>query len=146
MTRTLTGTRSPGCQRKRRSSTGQEAGRILYRDLPGLLFKSHGLQSWNGKGREARIAKATGMIVKNLAGLVVPEHNLSANSMSKPDRIRGIIKSSLGKITKAEILEHCPDISKITVQRTLAELQRRGEVVKLSGRRYTAYTWNRERE
>ena len=71
---------------------------------------------------------------------------LSVSSLSKPDRIRAVIKSTLGKVTKAEILQKCPDISQVTVQRTLIELQKRGEIIKLSGGRYTAYTWNRERE
>ena len=70
---------------------------------------------------------------------------LATSGMSKPDRIREIIKDTLGKITKAEILEQCPDISQITVQRTLAELQKSGEIIKLSGGRYTAYIWNREK-
>ena len=71
---------------------------------------------------------------------------LAVSGMSKPDRVREIIKGTLGKITKAEILEQCPDISQITVQRTLAELQKNGDIIKLSGGRYTAYIWNRERE
>ena len=57
-----------------------------------------------------------------------------------------IIKNHLGKITKSEIMAKCPDISQITVQRTLAELLKSGEIIKLSGGRYTSYTWNRERE
>ena len=65
--------------------------------------------------------------------------------MSKPDRIREIIKGTLGKITKAEIMKQCPDISAITVQRTLFELQKSGDIIKLSGGRYTAYIWNREK-
>ena len=60
--------------------------------------------------------------------------------------VREIIKNHLGKITKSEIMEKCPDISQITVQRALAELLKSGEIIKLSGGRYTAYTWNRERE
>ena len=71
---------------------------------------------------------------------------LAVSGMSKPDRIREIIKGTLGKITKAEILEQCPDISQITVQRTLAELQKSRDIIKLSGGRYTAYIWNRERD
>ena len=70
---------------------------------------------------------------------------LAASDMSKPDRIREIIKGTLGKITKAEIIEQCPDISQITVQRTLADLQKSGEILKLSGGRYAAYIWNREK-
>ena len=71
---------------------------------------------------------------------------LAVSGMSKPDRIREIIKGTLGKVTKAEIIQQCPDISKITIQRTLADLQKNGEILKLSGGRYTAYIWNREKE
>ena len=69
---------------------------------------------------------------------------LVTSGMSKPDRIREIIKDTLGKITKAKIMEKCPDISQVTVQRTLIELQKKGEIIKLGGGRYTAYIWNRE--
>lgn len=71
---------------------------------------------------------------------------LAASDMSKPDRIREIIKGTLGKITKAEIIEQCPDISQVTVQRTLSDLQKSGEILKLGGGRYTSYIWNREKE
>lgn len=71
---------------------------------------------------------------------------LTNRGLSKPDRVREIIHSSLGKITKAEIMAKCPDISQITVQRTLAELLQNHEIIKLSGGRYTAYVWNRENE
>lgn len=71
---------------------------------------------------------------------------LTNRGLSKPDRVREIIRSSLGKITKAEIMAKCPDISQITVQRTLAELLQNHEIIKLSGGRYTAYVWNRENE
>ncbi len=66
--------------------------------------------------------------------------------INKPNRVREIIRGHLGKITKAEILEQCPDISQTTVQRALNELVKNGEVIKIGGGRYTAYTWNRERE
>ena len=69
---------------------------------------------------------------------------LVTSGMSKPERIRVIIKDTLGKITKAEIMEKCPDIRQVTVQRTLIELQKKGEIIKLGGGRYTAYIWNRE--
>jgi Fic family protein len=66
--------------------------------------------------------------------------------MSKPDRVREIIKNTLGTISKIEILQKCPDISQITVQRALAKLVESGEVLKIGGGRYTKYTWNRENE
>lgn len=71
---------------------------------------------------------------------------LSLKGLSKPDRIRALIQDTLGKITKTEIMEKCPDISQATVQRTLMELQKKGEIIKLGGGRYTAYIWNRENE
>ena len=71
---------------------------------------------------------------------------LTTKGLSKPDRVREIIKNHLGKITKSEIMAACPDISQITVQRALAELLKSGEIIKLGGGRYTSYTWNRERE
>ena len=71
---------------------------------------------------------------------------LTTKGLSKPDRVREVIKNHLGKITKSEIMEKCPDISQITVQRALAELLKSGEIIKLGGGRYTSYTWTRERE
>lgn len=71
---------------------------------------------------------------------------LVTSGMSKPDRIRELIKNTLGKITKTEIMEKFPDISQATVQRTLIELQKNNEIIKLSGGRYTAYIWNREND
>ena len=71
---------------------------------------------------------------------------MSARNQSKPERIRSIIRESVGRITKAEIMEKCPDISQVTVQRTLADLTAKGEIIKIGGGRYTSYTWNRENE
>lgn len=70
---------------------------------------------------------------------------LTTKNLSKPDRIREIIKGRIGKITKAEIAEKCPDISQTTIQRTLTELLKNNEIIKISGGRYTAYSWNWER-
>lgn len=69
---------------------------------------------------------------------------LSNSSLSKPDRVREIIKETVGTITKAEIMEKCPDISQITIQRTLMQLLNNGEILKISGGRYTKYVWNRD--
>ena len=71
---------------------------------------------------------------------------LTANNMSKPERIREIIKDTLGMITKTEIMEKCPDISQVTVQRALNDLLKSGEIIKIGGGRYTAYTWNHNKE
>lgn len=62
--------------------------------------------------------------------------------MSKPDRISYIIRNHIGKITKAEIIERCPDISDTTVSRTLNELLKNNDIIKVNGGRYTSYIWN----
>jgi len=69
---------------------------------------------------------------------------LSTGGFTKAERIRELIKDHLGKITKAELMELCPDISQATVQRTLAELLANGEITKIGGGRYTSYIWNGE--
>ena len=66
------------------------------------------------------------------------------SNLSKPDRIREIIKTHIGTITKAELLNMNPDISDTTVQRALTDLLKRGEIKKIGGGRYTKYTWNTE--
>ena len=64
----------------------------------------------------------------------------------KPNRVRDIIKSHLGTITKTEIMQQCPDVSQTTIQRALNDLVKSGEIIKIGGGRYTSYTWNREVE
>ena len=71
---------------------------------------------------------------------------IATSKMSKPERIREIIKETLGKITKTEIMQKCPDISQVTVQRALGELVTSGEILKIGGGRYTAYMWNHNKE
>lgn len=69
-----------------------------------------------------------------------------SESTRKPNRVRDIIKGHLGKITKAEIMQQCPDVSQTTIQRALNDLTKSGEVIKIGGGRYTSYTWNREND
>lgn len=70
---------------------------------------------------------------------------LTTSGLSKPERIREIFKDTLGKITKTEIAHKCPDISQVTIQRTLNDLLKNGEIIKVGGGRYTSYIWNREK-
>ena len=70
---------------------------------------------------------------------------LTVQGMSKPDRVRELIKNTVGTITKSEIMKKCPDISQVTVQRALAELMESGEIIRIGGGRYTKYTWNHNR-
>ncbi len=92
--------------------------------------------------------------VRFLLGVIVAAYRdfssriqyLTTSGLSKPDRVREIIKGTLGTITKTDILQKCPDISQITVQRALNDLLNSQEIIKLGGGRYTAYTWNREKK
>ena len=71
---------------------------------------------------------------------------LSTSGMSKPQRVREIVRGSIGKMTRAQIMEKCPDISRVTVERALTDMVKKGEILKIGGGRYTAYVWNRENE
>lgn len=64
--------------------------------------------------------------------------------LNKTERIRKLLANTLGKMTKAEIMEQCPDISQITVQRTLNELVKTNQIIKIGGGRYTQYIYNRD--
>lgn len=88
--------------------------------------------------------------VKYMLGIIVAAYRefssrvnlIAAEGRSKPDRIKEIIRTTLGPITKSEIMKECPDISQVTVQRTLAELVESGMISKIGGGRYTKYLWN----
>ena len=60
-------------------------------------------------------------------------------SLSKPDRVKAVIEQKVGKITKKEIMELCPDISKVTVERTLTELVKSGYIAKVGAGPSTGY-------
>ena len=91
--------------------------------------------------------------VKYMLGVIVGAYRefssriklLITQNISKPERIEEIIKNNPGIITKKEIAEKCPDISVVTIQRTLAELLTAEKILKIGGGRYTKYTWNNER-
>lgn len=65
---------------------------------------------------------------------------------SKSDQVRELIKYTMGPITKSEILQGCPGVSLVTVQRTLNELVKNGVIEKIGGGRYTQYIWKEKEE
>ena len=71
---------------------------------------------------------------------------LITRGLSKPGRVREIIRTTTGRITKAQIMAQCPDISQVTVERALRDMLDKDEILKISGGRYTSYTWNWEGE
>jgi len=64
---------------------------------------------------------------------------LTQRGLSKPARIKAVIDRKIGKISKVEILEACPDISRVTVERTLTSLVKEGYIVKIGAGRSTVY-------
>ena len=92
--------------------------------------------------------------IKYMLGVVVASYRefssrvklLIMSGLTKRDRIGEVIKQNLGTITKSEIMKKCPDISQITIQRALIELQEQEKIIKIGGGRYTKYTWNWDKE
>ena len=88
--------------------------------------------------------------VKYMLGVIVAAYKdfservktITVGNNSKPERVKEVIKNHLGKITKSQIMEKCPDIGQVTIQRTLSELLKTNQIVKIGGGRYTAYVWN----
>ncbi len=85
--------------------------------------------------------------VKYYLGIILKAYNefesrvehLKHRSLSKPDRIKNVIDNKVGKITKKEIMDLCPDISKVTVERTLTELVKSGYIAKVGAGPATGY-------
>ena len=85
--------------------------------------------------------------VKYYLGIMLKAYNefesrveyLKHRNLSKPDRIKAVIDNKVGKITKKEILELCPDISRVTVERTLTDLVKSGYIAKVGAGPSTGY-------
>lgn len=61
--------------------------------------------------------------------------------MRKPERIEKVLANSIGKVTKADIVRECPDISLTTIERTLHGLLAQGRIEKVGAGRSTGYVW-----
>ena len=62
--------------------------------------------------------------------------------LSKSARIKALFDTSLAPLRKADIAERCPDISLITIERTLKALCDAGYLVRIGQGRATAYARN----
>ncbi len=67
---------------------------------------------------------------------------MSNKKMTIKDRTETIIKNHLGKISKQEIAEMCPDISIGSIERVLSQLLKEDKILKITGGRYTTYIYN----
>ncbi|MBQ4619865.1 MAG: Fic family protein [Clostridia bacterium] len=70
------------------------------------------------------------------------EH-LTTKGISKPERVRRFIENKLGKVTKKDIMDACPDISATTIERALGDLVKDGTIIKIGNGRGTGYVYNR---
>lgn len=85
--------------------------------------------------------------VKYYLGIMLKAYNefesrvehLKNRTLSKPERIKAMIDQKVGKITKKEIMEAHPDISKTTVERTLADLVKSEYIAKVGSGPATGY-------
>ena len=80
-----------------------------------------------------------GIILKSYREFESRVELLQNRSLSKPERIKTIIDGHIGKISKKQIAEQCPDISVTTIERTLANLVKTGYIKKIGAGRTTAY-------
>ena len=89
-------------------------------------------------------AVRAGKTIDNIAAFATmiqkgtPEH-LKNRTLSKPERIKAMIDQKVGKITKKEIMDAHPDISKTTVERTLADLVKSEYIAKVGSGPATGY-------
>ena len=85
--------------------------------------------------------------VKYYLGIMLKAYNefedrvehLKHRKLSKPERIKELFEKKVGKVTKKEIMELCPDISKVTVERTLTALVKSGYLEKVGAGPSTGY-------
>ena len=85
--------------------------------------------------------------VKYYLGIIIKAYDefedriqyLVTRKISKPDRIKAIISQTLGKISKKDLMERCPDISQGTIERTLSSLVKEGYIIKVGSGPATAY-------
>jgi len=85
--------------------------------------------------------------IRYFLGILVKAYNefeervshLKFGKISKPERIKKIIENKIGKFNKQDIRDLCPDISIQTIEKTLIELVKQGEIIKIGNGRYAGY-------
>lgn len=67
---------------------------------------------------------------------------VTSAKLSKAGRVEAVLRDSVGRVTKSDISQMLPDISKTTIERTLASLLSQGKIEKVGAGRATGYLWN----
>jgi Fic family protein len=83
-----------------------------------------------------------GILIKAYSEFESRVEYLRSKKLSKAERIKDFISLKTGKVTKKDILEAFPDISRITVERTLAELVKEGFLAMIGAGPTTGYVKN----
>lgn len=93
----------------------------------------------SGNGYVPFVRYMLGVLVKAYIEFESRVEHLHTKNLTKSDRVKAVIDNHLGKITKGEIAASCPDISLVTIERTLAQLLADGHIEKIGKGRATAY-------
>lgn len=80
-----------------------------------------------------------GILIKAYNEFESRVEHLRHKTLSKPDRIKALIDKTVGKITKQDIMNACPDISKTTIERTLKDLVKQEYIAKVGSGPATGY-------
>ena len=80
-----------------------------------------------------------GIILKSYREFENRVEHIVSGKLNKADRIKLLFEQKLGKISKADIANACPDISISMIERTLKELLDNGKIQKIGSGRSTAY-------
>ena len=99
---------------------------------------------WHENANDARpfVEYILGIVLKAYRELESRVEGLVNTRMSKAERIRAVFSSTLGKISKKDILLKCPDISVAMVELTLKAMLDDGSIRKIGNGRTTAYVRN----
>ena len=80
-----------------------------------------------------------GIILKSYREFEHRVEHIVSGKLNKAERIRKIFEQKLGKISKADIAQLCPDISISMIELTLKDMLNKGEIIKVGSGRATAY-------
>jgi len=95
---------------------------------------------YNGKAHyEPFVSYYLSILTKSYSEFSDRVSHLRHRKLSKRDRVRHVFDTKTGKLSKKDIAQFCPDISEITIERTLAEMLKEGSLKKIGGGRYTFY-------
>lgn len=94
------------------------------------------------RGRQQLFVEAKKDELATLVEVAKSVGYLSARKVPKAERVKLLIKNTVGRISKKEIQERWPDISTKTVARALADLVKLGCIRKVGASSATGYVWS----